>query len=135
LLLGAINLSNIFDVYMSHSHSLEGIRVSLRTSELAKAVIAERVNLGNEFIIKKTTKKLFMMAFLASNLVLQGCAMTPIGDEGLEALTDGNVVRATVNWDEKSDRAFAPASYNVEANYHHWVVSCVPRVLRTGFLS
>lgn len=62
-----------------------------------------------------------MMACLTTSLALQGCSIAPISDAGLESLTDGNVVRATVNWNERPDRAFAPASYNVEANYHHWV--------------
>ena len=62
-----------------------------------------------------------MMACLATSLVLQGCALTPITNKGLENLTDGNVVRATVDWNEYADSAYSPASYSVEGKYHHWV--------------
>ena len=71
--------------------------------------------------IEMITKTFSIMACLATGMVLQACSVTPISDEGLEALTDGNVVRAKVNWNEKAEVAFAPASYNVEAKYHHWV--------------
>lgn len=52
--------------------------------------------------------------------ILQGCAMRPIHDEGLLRLVNDSVVRMAVDWTEKPDHAFAPASYSVDGKYFHW---------------
>lgn len=61
-----------------------------------------------------------MMACLTVGLALQGCGIKPIHNEEFKELVDNNVVRMTVAWPEKENKAYSPASYNVDAHYFKW---------------
>lgn len=71
--------------------------------------------------MRNIKQSLFIIACVTSSLALQGCGMAPISDADAERLTDETVVRATVNWTEKANSAYSPASYSVQGNYFHWV--------------
>ncbi|MYM30655.1 hypothetical protein GTP58_20185 [Duganella sp. CY15W] len=61
--------------------------------------------------------KIFSVICVAG--ILAACT-TPHTNEGVENLIANNVVRMTVNWDEKDSKAWSPASYSVMGNYFHW---------------
>lgn len=71
--------------------------------------------------MRKLKNLFFIIACVATSLTLQGCGMAPISDAESERITDETIVRATVDWTEKANSGYSPASYNIQANYHHWV--------------
>lgn len=66
-----------------------------------------------------------LMLVIIGLSMLNGCASKPYFDEDLKKLTDNTVLRMNVAWYEKGDRAYAPASYNVDGHYHHWGTNAI----------
>lgn len=68
--------------------------------------------------MKTVLKIIFALAFMSA---LSGCGvLKPYYDSDVLKVAEGNVVRMNVRWYEKANKAYAPASYNVEAYTHHW---------------
>ncbi|QJD91678.1 hypothetical protein HH213_17245 [Duganella dendranthematis] len=60
------------------------------------------------------------MVAMGATAAISGCVIKPLSDSAVLKHVNGNVVRMSVEWEDRFDRAQIPAFYNNEAKYFHW---------------